>query len=62
MGERRNDRQLHLSFQTRQEARSIETDAIKKDRPVVDLGSVRTSRHGTNVLERVIREGFTKKK
>ena len=35
---------------------------IKKHQPVTDLNSVRASRHGANVLKRVIREGFTKKK
>jgi hypothetical protein len=62
MRERRDDRQLHLSLQTGHDAPTKKADVVKKDRPVVDLGNVRSSRHGANVLERVIREGFTRKK
>jgi hypothetical protein len=62
MPKQRDDPQLHLSLQTRGDAQPSKKGVIKKDRPVIDLGSVRTSRHGAIVLERVIREGFTKKK
>lgn len=62
MRDRRDDRQLHLTLQTQHVAQPDKNDVIKKDRPVIDLGTVRTSRHGISVLERVIREGFTKKK
>jgi hypothetical protein len=60
MPERRDDRQLHLSLRTH-DAQSSKSD-VKKAGQVTDLNSVRTSRHGSNVLKRVIREGFTKKK
>lgn len=62
MRDRRDDRQLHLSPQTRHDARTNKVVVVKKDRSVVDLGNIRSSRHGANVLERVIREGFTRKK
>ena len=63
MPKQRDDPQLHLSLQTRgDDAQLNKRGVIKKDRPIIDLGSIRTSRHGAIVLERVIREGFTKKK
>ena len=62
MPERRDDRQLHLSFRTQHDAKLGKRDGVKRDQPVTDLNGVRTLRHGVTVLERVIREGFTKKK
>jgi len=62
MRERRDDRQLHLSLQSKHSERSSNAGVSKDARPIVDLNNVRASRHGSNVLERVIREGFTKKK
>jgi hypothetical protein len=62
MAERPDNRQLHLSIRTQRDARSKEVNASKKNRPVTHLGSVRALRHGATVLERVIREGFIKKK
>lgn len=62
MPERRDDRQLHLSLRTPPGAQSGKSNAIKKEQPVTDLNSVRTLRHGAATLERVIKEGFTKKK
>jgi hypothetical protein len=62
MAERRDDGQLRLSLRPRLESQPKKNDINKKDRPIVDLTSLRTSRHGTTILERVIREGFTKKK
>jgi hypothetical protein len=62
MPERRDDRQLHLSFQVRRDSKSENSDGTRKHQPVTDLNSVRSSRHGADVLKRVIREGFTKKK
>ena len=60
MSERRDDRQLRLSLQTRRDAESSKVDSSQKTNSVTDLGRIRSQRHGTTVLERVIREGFTK--
>ena len=62
MPERRDDGQLRLSLRPRLDAQAKKDDATKKDHRIVDLSGIRTSRHGAAVLERVIREGFTKKK
>jgi hypothetical protein len=63
MPDRRDDRQLHLSLRIRPDAKLGKRDGVTKDQPAVtDLNRVRALRHGTTVLERVIREGFTKKK
>ena len=62
MPERHDDRQLHLSLQARKESKSEKRDVIKDHQSVTELNTVRASRHGANVLRRVIREGFTKGK
>ncbi|MGQ0686537.1 hypothetical protein [Bradyrhizobium sp.] len=63
MSERKDDRQLRLSFRVQHEARISKGGGdVRRDKPVTDLNSVRAVRHGASVLERVIREGYTKKK
>ena len=62
MPERRDDRQLHLSFRMKRDPKFSKNDGRDKSQPVTDLNSVRAARHGVAVLQRVIREGFTKKK
>jgi hypothetical protein len=62
MPDRRGDRQLHLSFQARVDTKLVKADSLKRERVVTDLNSVKAIRHNAIVLERVIREGFTRKK
>jgi hypothetical protein len=60
MPDRRDDRQLRLSLTPRQVGPPSNVDATRKNNTVTDLGQVRSLKHGTTVLQRVIREGFTR--
>jgi len=61
MPERPKDRQLNLSFRSRNDVKLDSRASAKPNKPITDLNRVRALRHGTAVLERVIREGYTKK-
>ena len=61
MPERPEDRQLNLSFRSQNDVKLDRGANAKPNRPITDLNRVRAWRHGTAVLERVIREGYTKK-
>jgi hypothetical protein len=62
MRDQRKDHQMSLPLKESRPESSSTRQIVRDDRSITDLSFVRSTRHANSVLDRVIREGYTKKK
>jgi hypothetical protein len=62
MRDQGKDHQMSLPLKESRQESSGARQIVRDNRSITDLSVARSARHASSVLDRVIREGYTKKK